>query len=459
MKKLLIIFGVVFAFAVLPRMVFAATLYLSPASSSAGLGSTFSVTVRTNTQGADVNTAEASISYSTATLDLVSVKQGSTFYLAAPGSPSKGSGTAYFGGGMPTPGYNGTGGVVGTMTFRTKALGSATITIDSGKVLLNDGNGTNALTTSAGGRYTITPPPVGAPIVSSITHPDPEKWYTKTDVDLSWTRPSGVYGYSFELDQAANTVPDSTLETTVTTTKSYIDLKDGIWYFHIKARAQSASAGFGATTHFKIQIDTEKPLLFDIKMVGQNDLNDVTRTPSIIFEAKDEISGIDHYDVYVDSELVQQKAESPFTFSKLNNGPHVIRIVAFDKAGNDRKAELPIIVNGPAVVGFFQRNLQVPVYTLLIINLIILILFILLLWFLFRHKKQPTKVTDEVAEIQAEIDQSLEELKQRISDRLLSLTAKSNRELFDKEEKVAKEVAKSVGKTRRRIDKKIDKLK
>lgn len=457
-KKALIIFGAVFAFAVLPRVVLAATLYASPSSGTFGLGSTFSVSIRTNTQGADVNTAEASISYSTDTLELVSVKQGSTFYLAAPGSPSKGSGTAYFGGGLPTPGYNGTGGIVGTATFRAKALGTGTVTINSGKVLLNDGNGTDALASSAGGRYTITPPPVGAVTVTSDTHPVQDNWYAKSDVNLSWDRPTGAYGYSFVLDQTPDTVPGNTLDTTTTTTQSYPGLKDGVWYFHIKARAQSASAGFGPTAHFKIQIDTQKPLLFDIKMVAQSDLNDVTRTPTITFEATDETSGIDHYDVYIDGNVVQASAESPYTFSKLDNGPHVIRVIAYDKAGNDRKAELPIIVNGPAVVGFFQKNLQVPIYLLIIINLAVLVLFAFLIWFLFKRKKKQTTAADQVADIQAEIDQSLEELKQRISDRLLSLTAKSNKELFDKEEKVSKEVAVSVGKTRRRIDKKIGKL-
>lgn len=443
---------------VLPRVVLAATLYASPSSGTFGLGSTFSVSVRTNTQGADVNTAEASVSYSTDILELVSVKQGATFYLAAPSSPSKGSGTAYFGGGVPTPGYNGTGGVLGTMTFRAKALGIGTVSVDSGKVLLNDGNGTDAFSSAAGGRYTITPPPVGAVTVTSDTQPDQTKWDAKSDVNLSWDRPAGAYGYSFVLDQIADTVPGNTLDTTTTTTKSYTGLADGIWYFHIKARAQSASAGFGATTHFKIQIDTQKPLLFDIKLVAQSDLNDVTRTPTITFEATDETSGIDHYDVYLDGNVVQASAESPYTFSKLDNGPHVIRAVAYDKAGNDRKAELPIIVNGPAVIGFFQRNLSVPIYILLTINLLILILFAFLIWFLFKRKKKQTNAADQVADIQAEIDQSLEELKQRISDRLLSLTAKSNKELFDKEEKVSKEVAISVGKTRRRIDKKIGKL-
>src|SRR3989344_7771983 len=66
----------------------AASLYISPGSGTYGVGSTFTVTVRTDTQGAAVNTTEANISYSSE-LELVSVSQSALFYLPAPGSPAK----------------------------------------------------------------------------------------------------------------------------------------------------------------------------------------------------------------------------------------------------------------------------------------------------------------------------------------------------------------------------------
>src|SRR4051812_2411327 len=104
-----------------PKISQAATLYLSPSSGSYTVGQTITVTIRTNTQNQPVNTAETNIDYSTDTLSLSKVSQGSTFYLPAPGSPSKGSGTAYVSGGLPTPGYNGSSGVVGTLTFQARA--------------------------------------------------------------------------------------------------------------------------------------------------------------------------------------------------------------------------------------------------------------------------------------------------------------------------------------------------
>jgi hypothetical protein len=432
----------------------AATLFISPSSGTFSVGSSITVSVRTNTQSAAVNTAEANILYSTDTLELLSVSQGPTFYLPAPGSPNKGIGTAYFGGGLPTPGFNGASGILGSMTFRARAEGTATVSVSSGSVLLNDGAGTNALDGTASARFSIVPPPVGLPIVTSTTHPNSDGWYTAKDVDLSWNRPAGAFGFSFELDKNPDTIPDNELDTTVTTIKKYESLEDGIWYFHIKARGQAASAGFGNTSHFRIGIDNEKPFLFDITMVGQDDLNDVTRTPTITFEAKDELSGIGRYDVYMDSELIEENVISPYTFSKLEGGPHVIRVIAFDKAGNDRKAELPIISSVPA--GFLQKTLTLPIYMILIINLLILILLVVIIWLMFRRKK--SKGSTEVAVIQNEIDQALEELKQKINSQLLTLVAKSSTTSLKDESKVAAQVSKGISKARQKIDKKISKL-
>jgi len=355
---------------------YAATLYISPASGSYSVGSTITLTVRSNTQGVNVNTAEASIAYSTENLELVSVKQGSTFYLASPGSPSKGAGTAYFAGGLPNPGYNGTSGILGTLTFRARAIGTATVSVSYGHVLLNDGNGTDALSGTTAGHYTITPPPIGGPEVISGSHPDQNAWYAKSEVDLSWSRPDKAYGFSFELDQIADTIPDNSLDATNSTIQSYPDLKDGVWYFHIKARAQPNNAAFGGTTHFKIQIDTTAPEVFQIQKS-----NDV-----LTFETTDKLSGVDHYDVYADGSLVVAKATSPYTLNNLKAGSHQIEVLAVDKAGNDRKAQLSIMVAAGA--GFFQQTITLPIFVLILINLLILILFIIVFWLLTQIRKR-----------------------------------------------------------------------
>jgi len=102
-----------------------------------------------------------------------------------------------------------------------------------------------------------TPPP--APTITSPTHPDQDEWYDNNDPTFNWTEPddpSGIAGYSFVLDQTADTIPDETIDTTERT-KSYTDVADGIWYFHI--RAQDGAGNWGPASHYRIKIRTVFP--------------------------------------------------------------------------------------------------------------------------------------------------------------------------------------------------------
>ena len=433
-----------------PLFVHAARLYLTPASGTFPVGSTITVQVRVNSEGEAVNTAEANIVFTGDTIQLVDVEGGDVFYLSAPGSPAKTATSAYFGGGLPTPGFTGTAGNLGTMTFRVVREGTASLSITNGKVLLNDGIGTNALSGTAGARFTITPPPVGAPAVTSVTHPNPEAWHTQTDVELSWNRPTGAYGFSYELDDKPDTVPDAALETTNETSRRYNDLADGVWFFHIRARRQAVGQ-FGLTTHFRIQIDTMQPRFFEITMIGQADLKDVTRTPTVAFEAKDDLSGIDHYDIFLDEQLTLSGVKAPYSFGKIQSGPHIIKVIAYDKASNSRTTALPVIITSPIDA---QRIVSTPLYALVLVNIAIFISIIFVAWLLLHHHQQQlSRISDEVGDLQKDIDQSLTKMKVGISRRILNLLSRApTKEFEEKVQHALTDVAAGVNAMEEKID-------
>lgn len=140
----------------------AATLSVTPATARINQGSTFSVTVRTNTSGVAVNVAEATVTYPSDKLEVISATAGDTFPLQTPGSPRTSAGQVFFSGGVPS-GYTGTAGIVGRITFRAKAAGNATIAVANGRVLLNDGNATDALRGTSPSTITIQVPPQADP--------------------------------------------------------------------------------------------------------------------------------------------------------------------------------------------------------------------------------------------------------------------------------------------------------
>ncbi|MBX4187502.1 MAG: hypothetical protein KW802_04650, partial [Candidatus Doudnabacteria bacterium] len=300
-------------------------------------------------------------------------------------------------------------------------------------------------------KFNIVPPPLSAPVISSTTHPDQNAWYAQDDVDLSWDRPEGAYGFSATFDLKPDTIPDDELDTTVTTKASFPNLRDGTWYLHVKARREPENAPFGETGHFRVQIDTEDPELFDINVIGQTNLSDISRTPTITFTSEDKTSGVDHYDVYVDNEKVAEKTSSPYAFAnKLTLGPHIIKVTAYDRAGNSKQSQLPIIVSGPPVIGYFQKNLSLPIYILILVNLIILIFVVFFIW--YYRKSQKTKISKEISKVQSEIDSSLDNLKSQINERLSVVSSK---------ERVEKEVAKDIKRAKKKftkIDKQLEKL-
>lgn len=107
------------------------------------------MSVRADTEGQSINVAEAMVSFPSDKLAIVKATPGATFSIQSPGSPRVTKNQVFFSAGIPTPGYNGKSGVIGTITFRAIAPGSAMLKVESGKMLLNDGNATDALVQKA----------------------------------------------------------------------------------------------------------------------------------------------------------------------------------------------------------------------------------------------------------------------------------------------------------------------
>jgi hypothetical protein len=399
MKRIIAVFVlVVIAVLAVPHYTFAASLYLTPSSGNIVVGQEFTVSVLTDTEGASINTAESNITFTTNTLELVSVTQGSTFVLPAPASPNKGTSSAYFGGGIPNPGFSGKSGLLGVMTFRAKSAGAANINITRGNILLNDGSGTQAVTRTAGASFNITPGPVGNVVVTSSTHPLQSDWSNQNDLILNWTLPVGAVQVSYLLDQNLNTIPDDVIEVNPQNSISFNDLKDGEWYFHIKAKSAGKNDPFGQVTNYKIQVDVTAPLPFNISLLSETDLENVSETPTIEYRAVDASSGVYRYDVFLDDKLLKESTVPPYAFSKLVSGPHTLKVTAYDQAGNSAVSELPLNITAPGgqapvTFDYVRKYLQVPLYGLIGLNVLILFVVIVVL--------RQNKKTSHMAAIQA----------------------------------------------------------
>ncbi|MEA1895518.1 MAG: hypothetical protein U9N36_10045 [Euryarchaeota archaeon] len=96
-----------------------------------------------------------------------------------------------------------------------------------------------------------------APAISSSTHPDGGEWYSSNDPSFAWTTPSDTSGidcYSYTFDQSATTTLDTTCEP-AGNSRSYTDVADGIWYFHL--RAKDNAGNWGGADHYAVKIGSK----------------------------------------------------------------------------------------------------------------------------------------------------------------------------------------------------------
>ena len=96
-------------------------------------------------------------------------------------------------------------------------------------------------------------------VISSLTHPNQEFWYSNNAPVFQWETLSvlsGIAGYSYVLDNSPTALPDENIETTGNSI-SFNDLADGTWYFHI--RAKDNLNNWCSASHYQINIDTQLP--------------------------------------------------------------------------------------------------------------------------------------------------------------------------------------------------------
>lgn len=326
----------------------AATLGLSAAATSLTVGKSTTVSVIVRSPDQALNASQGKVSFPVDKLQVTSVSKGSLFtYWTSEPAYSNSNGTVTFGGGLPTPGYKGSGRTVLTITFRAKAVGKATVTYGSGTILANDGLGTNILTGYGVATITIaaatpvvpaptstptpTTPTISTPVVRSSSHPDQSLWYNGSDVVLTWSRPTGINGVSYVLDHNPATVPDDTLEEN-SGSRTYTAVADGTWYFHLRAKY---SGGWSSVARVRIRIDTQAPDSFTPQTTPVPDAT--IPTYRLLFQTTDSASGIARYMLALDTQDFITVA-SPHLVETQKSGIHQYTLRAIDNAGNIREA-------------------------------------------------------------------------------------------------------------------------
>jgi hypothetical protein len=315
-----------------------ASLFLTPAGGVKYVGGVFTASVKVDTGGQAANAFEATLHFPTDKLLVTETSTGGSvcaFFVKHP-VHSNNDGTIHFSCGLPNPGYNGSSGSLINVSFRAKSAGKALVTMVGGKVLANDGAGTEIPTAARGATYDIQPPPAEGPVVISPTHPDQNAWYQNKSPKLQWTKDNGMTAFSYEFNQLLETIPDQVQETEGTEV-SFEDKADGVWYFSLRGKNKN---GWSSTTHYRIGIDSLAPENLTVTLDPSGE-EEIDRRPLISFAATDATSGVDYYQIRLDNEE-WLTATSPYQPETIVSGERAISVKAVDKAGNEVQTSLKV---------------------------------------------------------------------------------------------------------------------
>ena len=407
----------------------AASLYVSPTTGTFSVGSTFTVSILVNTGGQYINAVEANLRFPPDKLQVVSPTAGKSFIQIWVSQPtySNSEGTMKFQGTVPTPGIQTEAGLISTVTFRVKSIGTAVLKItDGSKVLLNDGRGTDILGQTTDGIYYLVLPPPAGPTVTSRTNPDQEKWYNTKSVVFEWSAAADIQGYSYILNENPIDEPDDISEG-VKTRVVYNNLADGTYYFHIKSLRQGA---WGGTTDYIVKIDNTPPAAFKINFSPGSYTSNPR--PIIDFTTTDVTSGIEHYELKIiplDLPLAQtEQANTPFFIEtsppysrNLGEGRYQVAIRAYDYAGNYYQSENKLTIVKLLFEFLNSDGLRVAGFTIgwpyvCVIGIILLALLVYLARFAWRLHRRVEKQLEAGALKHPAIALKLEELKAKQSE-------------------------------------------
>lgn len=95
------------------------------------------------------------------------------------------------------------------------------------------------------------------PIIVKSSHKE-TKWSINKDISFKWSTGkdlSGIKDFAYILDHNPDTVPELFLLDYPVNEVNFYDVKDGIWYFHLRARDNFNNTG--KTIHYKVMVNSE----------------------------------------------------------------------------------------------------------------------------------------------------------------------------------------------------------
>ncbi len=349
----------------------ATNITLSPNSADYTIGKTYTVEVKVSNNQDDINGVSGSLSFPSNLLQVTSISKTGSIINTWAEEPifSNTEGAVSFEGVILNPGFSAQSGKIITIFFKAKASGVANISFKSGSVLANDGNATNVLGTLGSASFSISQPLLTettsslkitttlseAPIITSSTYPNQNKWYSSRKASFAWEVPLDVVSVSTLYDEKENSVPTK-FYTPPINNKSFTLDSDGTMYMHVQFKTKS---GLGKIANYKFQVDTIPPQKLEANL--PDGVLTYNPTPEVAVSAIDDLSGLDYITMSVDSKepvVYSINSSGLYTLPEQSSGKHTVLITVYDRAGNKNEVSVDYavqVIDPPMITSYNKR--------------------------------------------------------------------------------------------------------
>lgn len=191
-----------------------------------------------------------------------------------------------------------------------------------------------------------------APVITSTTHLLEETWYPTSTLTVEFSQPEGhtttVQGYRWQLDDMPGITP--TLEMVETSTHTYTDLKDGLYYLNVQA--VGADGQYSPVSSRAVRIDTSRPQVeFRFDPPNTTGINGwYTSTPVSVTAVVSDTdgSGIASFEYSTDNGATWQSVtgeSTPPTIYEDETADATLQVRATDHTGLTTTASTPIKID------------------------------------------------------------------------------------------------------------------
>ena len=222
----------------------------------------------------------------------------------------------------------------------------------------------NSIIKSASFTVDTTPPEL------QITSPAHETIFDCSDVTIEWTASDNVSGIDHYELKISN---DNWVNVGTNTTHTFHSLADKNYTAYVKA---IDLAGNNIIKSIMFTVDTTSPT---IQTIAPKSNAIITKSAiTIQWSGSDNTTDIDHYEIKLDNgDWINVGKNTSYTFSGVKDGKHVIKIRAYDMAGNYEEKTINVLVNtNPFSPHGPYKGL--PLY-LIIIAIVIVVLIVLMM--------------------------------------------------------------------------------